>query len=35
MSNYWNSSFLRNLKINNVKTVFEVGARYGNESKKT
>lgn len=34
MSNYWNSSFLRNLKINNVKTVFEVGARYGNESKK-
>tara|TARA_X000000950_G_C13881242_1_gene646966 strand:- start:6 stop:665 length:660 start_codon:yes stop_codon:yes gene_type:complete len=34
MSNYWNSSFLHNLEINNVKTVFEVGARYGDESKK-
>ena len=34
MSNYWDSSFLRNLKINNIKTVFEVGARYGDESKQ-
>jgi FkbM family methyltransferase len=34
MSNYWNSNFLKYLDINNVKTVFEVGARYGDESKK-
>ena len=34
MSNYWNNNFLRNLKINNINTVFEVGARYGDESKQ-
>ena len=34
MSCYWDEKFLRHLVTNDVKTVFEVGARYGDESKK-
>ena len=34
MSNYWNNNFLKHLQIDNVKIIFEVGARYGNESIK-
>lgn len=34
MSTYWNSEFLKHIEINNIKTIFEVGARYGDESKK-
>lgn len=34
MSYYWNKNFLQHLQINNIKTVFEVGARYGDETKK-
>jgi FkbM family methyltransferase len=38
MSNYWDSNFLKHVDVGNVKTVFEVGARYGCETiqlKKT
>ena len=38
MSNYWDNLFLQHLVINNIKQVFEIGARYGDESiqlKKT
>jgi len=34
MSNYWDPAFLNKLEINNIKTIFEVGARYGDETKK-
>lgn len=34
MSVYWDSRFLKHLQISNLKTVFEVGARYGDESIK-
>lgn len=34
MSFYWDPLFLRHLSINDVKVVFEVGARYGDETKK-
>tara|TARA_B110000977_G_C10948669_1_gene443824 strand:- start:153 stop:815 length:663 start_codon:yes stop_codon:yes gene_type:complete len=32
MSKYWDSNFLKHLSINNIKIVFEVGARYGDET---
>ena len=32
MSNYWDKSFLKHLEIDKIKTIFEVGARYGDES---
>lgn len=32
MTNYWDPQFLKHLTKDNIKTVFEVGARYGNES---
>jgi FkbM family methyltransferase len=38
MSHYWNNNFLKHVEIDNVKTVFEVGSRYGCETiqlKKT
>jgi FkbM family methyltransferase len=34
MSYYWDSKFLQHLDINNVRIIFEVGARYGDETKK-
>lgn len=34
MSNYWENRFLKHLLISDIKTVFEVGARYGNETLK-
>lgn len=34
MSNYWDDRFLKHLLISDVKTVFEVGARYGSETLK-
>jgi len=34
MSCYWDKKFLQHLKINDIKTVFEIGARYGDETKK-
>jgi FkbM family methyltransferase len=34
MTNYWDSRFLQHLDIKDVKIVFEVGARYGDESIK-
>jgi FkbM family methyltransferase len=34
MSAYWDTKFLRHLEISNIETVFEVGARYGDESNK-
>jgi len=34
MSVYWDSRFLKHLQISDFKTVFEVGARYGDESIK-
>ena len=34
MTNYWEPEFIRHLDINSVKTVFEVGPRYGDESIK-
>ncbi len=34
MTNYWDNRFLQHLKINDIKHVFEVGSRYGNESIK-
>jgi FkbM family methyltransferase len=34
MSNYWDNIFLKHLQIDNIKTIFEVGARYGDESIK-
>ena len=33
MSYYWDSKFLQHLDINNVRIIFEVGARYGDETK--
>lgn len=32
MSRYWDKSFLQHIEINDVKIVFEVGARYGLET---
>ena len=32
MSNYWDHRFLKHLELNGIKTIFEVGARYGYES---
>ena len=34
MSYYWNSTFLKQLDLNNIKHICEVGARYGDESIK-
>ena len=34
MSYYWDNKFLQHLKDNDIRTIFEVGARYGDESKK-
>lgn len=34
MSYYWNVNFLKHLDISDIKTVFEVGARYGDETLK-
>jgi FkbM family methyltransferase len=34
MSYYWDNKFLKHLKDNDIRTIFEVGARYGDESKK-
>ena len=38
MTNYWDHRFLKHLEMNDIKTIFEIGARYGSESiqlKKT
>ena len=32
MSNYWDSSFQKHIENENINTIFEVGARYGDES---
>lgn len=34
MSNYWDSKFLKHVHSDNIKIIFEVGARYGDESIK-
>ena len=33
MSYYWDKQFIQHLQTSNIKTVFEVGARYGDETK--
>lgn len=33
MSYYWDKQFIQHLQPNDIKTVFEVGARYGDETK--
>jgi len=33
MSYYWDKKFLQHLSINNIKNIFEVGSRYGDETK--
>lgn len=32
MNNFWNEQFLKNLEISTIKTIFEVGSRYGDET---
>jgi FkbM family methyltransferase len=34
MSNYWDNDFVKHLDIENIKTIFEVGSRYGDETLK-
>ena len=34
MTNYWDDRFLQHLEINNIKIIFEIGARYGDETIK-
>lgn len=34
MTNYWDNQFIKNLEVDNVKYICEVGARYGDESIK-
>jgi FkbM family methyltransferase len=34
MSYYWDEEFLKNIDISNVKVIFEIGSRYGDETLK-
>jgi FkbM family methyltransferase len=34
MSYYWDKNFLKHFDIKNIKTIFEIGARYGDETIK-